>query len=49
MEAYFDDAEDARMMEFVIRQWNKTMNHNMERTLVKAKEYKRKRVQYGNQ
>lgn len=49
MDSIFNDAEDVRMMEFIIRQWNKTMNANMERTLVKAKEYKSKKMQYGTQ
>ena len=49
MESYFETAEDARMMEFVIRQWQKNMNSNMERIIVKVREYKNKKTQYGQQ
>ena len=49
MESYFETAEDARMMEFVIRQWQENMNSNMERILVKIREYRGKKIQYRNQ
>jgi len=47
--AIFDNAEDARMMEFIINQWQNTMASNMERLIVKVKAYKEKKRQYGTQ